>query len=274
MIYRKPSGVSYVDMCIYIDDNVYSDTYDENTVFEYLYHISLMLAKKSKYFSNNQDYDNFSVFSATRLFLRLIYKRELKPIVSILNYAKKVLPLYKVDYQNSEYSNVTVNPKHVDEKNYTFNNILSTQMLDFHLCDFALALDNIPKTCENFLSTIPYPKESSTWMNIYLSVIMTLLDMITLSDFERDKLRRFEDTGYLQDYHLPEMYDRRSWRAPVLYHLPSSMSNYILVLTRQVKHLIAQELSDILGTRIHPDFVLDQFLSDLLHEGIEDEFKD
>ena len=273
MIYRKPIGVSYVDMCIYIDDNVYSDTYDENTVFEYLYHISLMLAKKGKYFSNNQDYDNFSIFSATKLFLRLIYKRELKPVVSILNYAKKVLPLYKVDYQNSEYSNVTINPKLADEKNYTFNNILSTQMLDFHLCDFALALGNIPKTCENFLSTIPYPKDSSMWMNIYLSVLMTLLDMITLTKYERKKLSHLEDTSYLRDYHEPEMYDRKSCSSPVLYHLPSSMSNYISVLARQVKHLVAQELSDILNTRIHSDFVVNDFLSNLMWEENVNEFE-
>ena len=31
--YRKPSNVSYTDMAIYIDKNIYNGTYDETKVF-------------------------------------------------------------------------------------------------------------------------------------------------------------------------------------------------------------------------------------------------
>ena len=35
MIYRKPDNVTYVDMCIYIDNTAYTDKHDAQTIFEY-----------------------------------------------------------------------------------------------------------------------------------------------------------------------------------------------------------------------------------------------
>ena len=37
MTFKKPADITYTQMCIYIDDNIYNGTYDENTVFTYLY---------------------------------------------------------------------------------------------------------------------------------------------------------------------------------------------------------------------------------------------
>ena len=72
MMYTKPRDVSYTEMCIYIDEHIYSESYDENLIFEYLYHITLMLAKKNNYFNKLSDYDNFAIYGATHLFMRLI----------------------------------------------------------------------------------------------------------------------------------------------------------------------------------------------------------
>ena len=48
--YTKPKGVTYTQMAIKIDDMAYSDSCDDELLFEYLYHLSFMLAYKAKYF--------------------------------------------------------------------------------------------------------------------------------------------------------------------------------------------------------------------------------
>lgn len=50
MIYRKPDNVTYVDMCIYIDNTAYTDKHDAQTIFEYLFHLVKHLAKKKDIF--------------------------------------------------------------------------------------------------------------------------------------------------------------------------------------------------------------------------------
>lgn len=271
MIYNKPRDTKYVDMCIYIDDHIYTEDYDEDLVFQYLYHLAFMLSKKYTYFNRIDDYDNFAIFAATRIFLRLTMKPDLPKIKSVLNYIKKVLPAYKVDYRNSEFSNVISSTKDNKEINYTFNNLISNHISDFSIAEFSLVFSNIPATCEKFLSSIPYKKNSSTWMNIYLSVMLTFMNTITLDKRQLETLDNLENTHYLQDYHLAEQYDKRELEKPILYHLPKHMENYILVLSRELRHIIADELSEILKTKVHSDYVLveqykDTFLGEISND--------
>ena len=41
MIYKKPKGVKYTDMAIYVDKHVYEDDCDDEMIFQYLYHLYL-----------------------------------------------------------------------------------------------------------------------------------------------------------------------------------------------------------------------------------------
>ena len=66
MFYSKPKDVTYTGMAIFIDNhplfNV--DIIDpelENKIFEYLYHLSYMLAVKKCFFEKAKDYDDFSL---------------------------------------------------------------------------------------------------------------------------------------------------------------------------------------------------------------------
>ena len=94
--YRKPSNVTYTQMCIWIDENAYKEDCDEYTLFQYLYHLAGMLAFKRRFFEKNLYYHDFSIFAATKIFLRLRDKRQfgkavdktLPRIKSILNYTK------------------------------------------------------------------------------------------------------------------------------------------------------------------------------------------
>lgn len=50
MTYKKPAGVTYVQMCMYVDANIYKEQKQENLLYEYIYHICYMLACKSHFF--------------------------------------------------------------------------------------------------------------------------------------------------------------------------------------------------------------------------------
>ena len=70
MFFEKPK-VRYVDMCMYIDDHVYTDDYDQTLVYQYLYHIILMLAIKRDYFSSSKVTEDFSLYAASTSYVRL-----------------------------------------------------------------------------------------------------------------------------------------------------------------------------------------------------------
>ena len=71
MIYHKPANITYSQMCQWIDNNAYEDTCNDYTLYQYLYLIIDLLAKKSHYFNNPLDYEYFSILTANKVFLRI-----------------------------------------------------------------------------------------------------------------------------------------------------------------------------------------------------------
>ena len=76
MTYAKPAGVSYTQMAIYIDEHIYSDNKDEEKLYTYMYHLAIMLATKGAYYSSAEEYDQFGLFCATRLYLRYTNQKQ------------------------------------------------------------------------------------------------------------------------------------------------------------------------------------------------------
>lgn len=275
-MYQKPKDVSYTDMCIYIDTHVY-DEFDEHLVFEYLYHLAGMFAKKGKYFIHSQDYDSFAIFAATQLYMRLIDPRQfpsdsgeikLPRIKSILNYIKTVIYPLKVDFQQEHFSQL-IEEEVLPETEYNFNAILSKQISNLDITEFGLTLQDIAKTCEKFLSTIPYDKKSVDWHNIYTSVMLTFLSSITLRNSHIERIEHLASTMRLEDYHYDIFY-REARQDIILYHLPEHMKNYIDVLCRQLNHILAKDLCDILNTKVHTDYMLvEHYRTDFIKESMK-----
>ena len=249
MTYTKPSDITYTQMAIWIDEHVYERPLDESLLYEYLYHLSNMLAGKAEYFASAVDYDQFALFSASRLFQRLVNPKQfaltasgnpqMKKIKSILNYIKKVIYPYKVDFEMEfkiESKNVNVIPIG------TFD--LGSHMIEaasiFDRIEFSYTLDSISMIVKSHLKKIPAKKNSAEWENIYLSCMLTLLDSITLS---RTAITRYDAMKFNREQFLDSMYNELRNQQPILYHLPSSMSTYIKVLVNELRHVIASELS-------------------------------
>lgn len=226
-------------MAIWIDENVYKQECNETLLYEYLYHLSHMLAVQNRYFTKYQYYDEFSLFCASRLFIRLRNRQELTPIKSVLNYLKRIIYPYKVDFEQETYLH---NEKDVEVIYNDFD--LGAALLDevnlFSSMEFSMTLSSVIMIVKDHLKKIPYKRNSSEWYNIYTSCLLTLLNSITISNFDKQRLcEKKRNISQVTDRYYTEL----RYSKPLLYHLDDSYSNYIYVLVNELRHVIASQLS-------------------------------
>lgn len=111
---RKKFKVRPVDMCIYIDENIYKPDHDVQKIFEYLQCLFYSLSMKKRYFNTEYDYEQYSLYGATQVYLRLTNDKQflededkkLPRVKSVLNYIKNVLYPFKVNYQKDTFNEV------------------------------------------------------------------------------------------------------------------------------------------------------------------------
>lgn len=254
MTYNKPSGVTYTEMAMWIDENAYSSTCDDSKLYEYLYHLSNMLAHEGKYFDRSQYYDDFSLYCASKLFLRLRNTKQWLPednaaklsqIKSILNYLKKIIYPMKVDFEQENYcqssqENATLYINTLDLGQY-----ISDEANIFRQLEFSCTLSSVSMIVKSHLLKIPYKKNSAEWLNIYTSCMLTLLNSITLSNYNKARVATIKRS---KEQILDKLYTQLRYSEPILYHLDDSMSNYIKVLVNELRKVIASQLSFELHT--------------------------
>lgn len=251
MTYYKPKNMTYTDMCIYIDNNIYQDKFDENLIFEYLYHIMVMLARKKYYFKNSPTYDYFGLYSATYLYMRLTDPRQFEEnakitkIKSILNYAKSCLYSLKVSFEQQHYYQINQGSDYEKDEdalnNYEIQNKLTETLNEIEKVEFGIYLNDIANTIKEQLRKIPYKK--SEWCNIYLSCLLSLLNRITLDKNSIEYLNQLKKGIQQQRKSIDRMYEKQRYNSVILYNLPDSMGPYIEVLVNEICTTIAQDLS-------------------------------
>lgn len=249
MTYTKPLDVTYTQMAIWIDEHVYTQNVDESLLYEYLYHLSNMLAGQASYFSTALEYDHFALYSASRLFQRLYNPKQfeldgskqpkMKQIKSILNYIKKVIYPYKVDFE-MEFRIEDKNMDVIQVGSFDLGSHMIESASLFDRLEFSVSIDSVASIVKSHLKKIPKRKNSSEWTNIYLSCMLTLLDSITLT---RTMLSKYDTLKLKKDEYLDSVYEELRYQKPILYHLPDTMSNYIRVLVNELRHVLASELS-------------------------------
>lgn len=249
MTYTKPAGVSYTQMAIYIDEHIYSDNKDEETLYTYMYHLAIMLATKGAYYSCAEEYDQFGLFCATRLYLRYTNQKQfefnddgspkMKRIKSVLNYIKRVIYPYKVDFE-MEFNIENKDAEIIQLGGFDLGEHMVEQTSLFDTMSYSYTLSEISSIVKAHLRKIPHKQHSAEWMNIYLSCMLTLLSSMTLSNYQ---LREFKKLKLPKYESLEKLYAQLRYEDPILFHLDSSMSTYIKVLVTELRHVIAAELS-------------------------------
>lgn len=260
--YKKPADVSYTQMCIWIDEHAYSDDCDDEKLFEYLYHIMNMLAYKRRFFEKSAYYDDYAIYAATRIFMRLKNKRQfecnnnekcLTKIKSVLNYAKKVLYPTKVAFESDNYAqNYVQLPEKFTLYDSDFHNTVISSVDGLKIADFNAYLDGVVSTIKSFVYKLPHSKKSEI-QNIYLSCVLSMLNSIVLDNKNKAKYNELKRSGKLKQDHINKFYKLERQDCVILYHLDLSMKNYIAVIVNELRHLLAGDLSYILNDSIQSE---------------------
>lgn len=260
MLYEKPKNVRYTDMAMYIDEHIYSGDYDEDLVFIYLYHLAYMLARNNKWFKKADYYDNYAVYTATRVYMRLINPKQyelkedgepkMSKLKSCLNYMKMIAYPCKVDFEQMEYGQTLIESE-TDEYSmqYTFAAQLSDSVDKMNLVEFNYCLGDIIKTARNYIDKIPYRTQSKKWENIYLSCLLTYLNSITLKNKDINRIQGLKNKKNAI-YSLEDLYAEEIKDSVILYHLNDNMHDYIYVLTKCMRKAMANDLSYLLHTYV------------------------
>jgi hypothetical protein len=253
MFFEKPD-VRYVDMCIYIDDNVYTGDFDQALVYQYLYHIIMMIALKRDYFSTRSELDDFSVYAASHYYMRLTDKRQfgesptLYKVKSVLNYVRKSL-----FFVWERYCKKHPLPKDIVREEFpiidtdAFTMYVERQVDPIGKVEIGSCLSSISEFIKEFLMCIPYKHGTAIWNNIYISCMLSFLNSVTLRNRDLKRITNFKRPTTLTDSLLNELYLKEKYQTTILFHLDDSMYNYITVLTNRIKHKIASEITHSLN---------------------------
>ena len=279
MFYRKPSNMTYTDLAIYIDENVYKEDSDQETIFEYLYVLAHMLASKKCLFYNGRDYDEFALFFATDVFLRYQNSKQfdensnMQPIKSVLNYMKSILIPRKISFQQKMYSQNFSKNKDGSHPEISIDNTFTQKLYDsldeLDKIDFSVCLGEFGKTTKYILKSTPYSSDPVMLKNIYISCLLSFLNSITFSKKERERLKNLV-SPYCVINGAEILYKKNEPNSIILYKLDDEMHDYILVQLRRIKRILAMDLSLIYKTRITFDsYYTKLILAELNNEDVE-----
>lgn len=276
--YRKDSKLRYVDMAIYIDKEIKKPGCDEEKCFEYMYQLFYILSVKGRMFQTASDYDNYALYGATQLFLRYRKEREpdskLKPIKSCLNYIKKILYPLKVNYQKSNFFQVfqegalggnaptIIADAKVAEARKLTDDLLKTE--------YKYYLTQLPSTVKHVLRESPYSNNPVMLHNLYISCLLTLLKMITVSNKNKARLDNKEARCLPMTDLMDKVYAEESKDDVVIYHLEKSMKNYVKLLVNRCKGEIAHDLRYIVGSYELSDSIIKEILTQPLEDYISE----
>ena len=265
MIFKKPNDVTYTQMAIWIDENAYKENVDEDKLFEYLCHLAYMLAHQAKYFYNSVDYDEFSYYLATVCMMRLKNPKQFNPnsdgeytmtkLKSILNYMKAIIYPYKVKFQREEHKQDSFNIDPAMSETLFYDKVTQDHYL-YSKIEFDVYLNDITRTIKEFLYTLPFKKDSVDFHNVYISCLLTFLNDITLPVYDKYKPYKLL-IDRLQNNNTDVL----------LFHLNKSYESYIRVIVNKFKSKIAEELFDILDTKLPLENIL--ALNSDMYEGPE-----
>jgi len=284
MTYQRPTSVwlppeldkkatdLYARMSVYVDNFIHKDDKTEGEIsklYEYIYHIAYMLSCKSKMWDTAKDYDEFSLYVASRVYVRMTNPRQfsvqegersLKPIKSVLNYLKFVLPKLRVRYQEENFTQV-FSDKHGSDTEGLKNDYRESIQKSYN--------DGLPEAVQEELSKIavvtkhivngtPYRKDKLMTRKIYMSCLLTLLNNFTLTNKDKIKIQQKIDKNKDVDETLYKLYDKESESGVILWRLDDSLTDYIEILVKKIKHKMVENIGDTTNSFELPDETLDQ----------------
>lgn len=237
-------------MAMYIDENIYKPDHNQEIIYKYLYFLAIMLSHKGNLFNIEEEYEQFAIYYASQLYLRLTNKKQfeytdngepkLKRIKSILNYMKSTINQRAAEFDKYEYDNNSSQLSDDVTSEYSFRQLVSESTDSLSRVEFESCLGDIITGLRAYLKHIPYKRNSVLYTNIYLSCLLSFLNSIVL---DNKSLRKFCSAPSMSPEQLEMLYKKQNKDFVILFHLPTEMKGYIQTLTNGMKHFIAEDLS-------------------------------
>lgn len=275
------SQMRYVDMCIWVDANAYKENVDETVLYEYIRLIIDTQAKRKRLFKTSDDYMDFSIYFATKVFMRYRNKkqdnidsegnREMELLKSVSNYVKNTIYFNKLLFLK-EVRGISTKEMSMDriEVNTQLRDALIETMDRLKSVEFSDAMHDCASTARKFVSRIPYKTNSVEWHRIYMSCLLTLMNYLTLAKSRETKVKNSVKDGKYDDRCINAQYQRERLSGVKLYRLNDNMSQYIFVLTNKIMKAIAKDLTDVLDCYVPADDIVDAVIHNEVY-GCEDE---
>lgn len=264
--------IRYTTMCMWVDENAYSENCDEIKLYEYIQGIITTQAMKRKLFRTRDDYEEFSIYFASELFMRYRNPKQyesdsdgekLEKIKSISNYVIQTVYFNYIIFLR-KYRNFPSQetPEGLAQFNPQFRDSLVDTTNQLRKYDFEHSVKRCYEITRDVMNQTAYRKDSVEWHNIYMSCMLTLLNCFTLSGEQLKTASTFKDSGKINQRAINKQFNRNRHSKVKLYRLPDSMAGYIYVLSRKMMKEIASQLSDIVGGYIIPDDIVDAVVYD------------
>jgi hypothetical protein len=172
-----------------------------------------------------------------------------KPIKSILNYIKAVIYPLKVDYQKETYDEI-INPEVDDRINgeKLKNNLHAPILADYReglMEELYQQLTFLPKYIREVVEESPYKNDVITSRRLYMSVLLSFLNGVTLTNQGLQKLKRREIKSLETDNTTIKMLEKEKDTSTLLWRLDDSLLNYVEMLTNKVRKKFGRDLVEI-----------------------------
>lgn len=251
MTYNKPKGITYVDMCKYFDAHIYSDDRDDNTLYQYLYHIVYMLACKKRYFASWAEYDAFALYMSSKVYLRYInpsHQGQDDRIKSVLNYCKNLLYPTKVDFQKETYAEIFGPTPKMDADFSGMRQDMEDRVQASHI-DAGMLLDDLvaefsglSKVIRSEVAKTPYALDPIISRRLFMSVLLTMVNGMTLSNPACSKLAKRQKGRPDYDAAVLDALRRERDAAPTLWRLDKSFADTVHILTIKVRRKCGEKI--------------------------------
>ena len=282
--FNKPAGMKYTDMAIWIDAHLPDiQNPDENPeieakVYEYIYHIVYALACKSGYFKNFIDYDNYACYAASELYFsmrkklmnagKVIRGKVVKPIKSSLNFIKATMFPLKVNYQRENFA-LVLDPN-IHDGLETLDENLREGIRDTYrprlIEGYTDTVEKLPMFIREVVEKTPFRDDRVIFHRLYISVMLTLLNDVTIPNKLKKKITS-KVTPANEDKVEKKLFNayKANQEDPIMWHLDEKYSNYIKILTIEVKKKFSKEMNFY----IHGDELSDELIDNIMHSVYE-----
>ena len=278
MLYTKKENETVTSLCIFVDENIHK-VYNvnqnpklEEEIFRAIYLIIYMLTCKNGYFTSWSTVDDFSFFAARMVYMRLVNPRQwttdpntrkLEPVKSVLNYINRSINGMKVHYQNESFYNI-MDPE-VDKR--VNSEALEGQLKSYIQQDYSFgkseaivsAFYDLPDIITKVVSETPFRNDKKMTKNLYLSILLSLLNMVTLPNSTYSKINKSKDIVLAGKIAYKSLKKNNS--ELILWHLDDSLRGYVDMLTRKTKNIFSEKLSETSSSFQLDDNVLDAIMA-------------